>query len=407
MIFLNNRNKFFMSRNYSADQGGSGGKGVDGASNGDSVVSENNSDVVDVEVIRSVPIFPSAIERSIIADDLKEDQFDYLKEFTNALGFKISEKAAFSKAVPKAKSGGEELDASDSKAGQKGKKSESLAKDGGLGNLAGGFSACRSKGLGGVGGSSSNGAGARNNNIFNSSNSRDASDSQAGKKRRNTSESLANDREALNPAGGFSAVRIRFSNVGRFGGVGGSSSNGAGATNSGGVATSSSPFDTSPILQSQHESNRSRADLAKAKKLHQKIVRELRALQPFRAYVNQGGSGHNMILRSTLNIDMPVDPSWTSLNPNVNQSQVGQKRKKIESPENKDRDPNPGGVFRSVRSRSSNAGGLGGVGGSSSNGAKGGSSSTAKATATSQSPAPAPSPAGADGVGEEKNSPTP
>lgn len=308
MIFLNNHNDFFMSKDYSADQGGSYSKGANGASNADSGVDENGSGVVGSA--SSSPYFCS--------EHFEESPRDSTDEISNP--------SAFTPFVRKSLGG--KVDASDSQAGQKRKKSESPGNGGGASNEEGVFKAVRSRvskggGLGGVGGISSNGA-------------KGASSSSNG--------------GVQNPDGGFSAGRIRSSSVG------GSSSNGAGATNRAGEATSLSPFDTSPILPSQDKSDQSKADLAKARKLEKKIVeaRRVENLDPFWESLNDKPRK----LRSTTKadsskIDMPVDASWKS----VNQSQEGQ---------------NPRGGFSAFRSRSSNAGGLGGFGGSYSNGGVGG-----------------------------------
>jgi len=168
MIFLNNFNKFFMSKDKKPINPD---KSDDKVSDNDPLNIRNllyyigniryqNNDY-------GVPyVFPPAIISKVIQKEFKDDELikrlgGSIKDF-ETLEFKTSEKTAFSKAVPKAKSGGEELDASDSQAGQKRKKTDSPANYGRPGNSAGGFSASRGRGLGGVGGSSSNGAGVTN-----------------------------------------------------------------------------------------------------------------------------------------------------------------------------------------------------------------------------------------------------
>ena len=229
------------------------------------------------------------------------------------------------------------------------------------------------------------------------------SDDQGAQKRQDKSESPKYDGgESSN--GSSAQVNGSGNNQDvRFGGSGGSSSNETGrvVTNSGGEFTSSSPFDTSPILPSQEERDKLEEALVK--------FRELETLGSFWNSLNPMGKKEVSKPESydSSKIDAPVDYDWKSLNPNVNQPTPTTRKLEIDidSEAHQTRNDkrrnrsgssaNGGGaldeddVFRAVRSRSSNVGGLGsvggssssdrggfsGVGGSSSNGAKGASSS--------------------------------
>ena len=239
------------------------------------------------------------------------------------------------------------------------------------------------------------------------------SDDQGAQKRQDKSESPKYDGgESSN--GSSAQVNGSGNNQDvRFGGSGGSSSNETGrvVTNSGGEFTSSSPFDTSPILPSQEERDKLEEALVK--------FRELETLGSFWNSLNPMGKKEVSKPESydSSKIDAPVDYDWKSLNPNVNQPTPTTRKLEIDidSEAHQTRNDkrrnrsgssaNGGGaldeddVFRAVRSRSSNVGGLGSVGGSSSSdrggfSGVGGSSSNGAKGASSSNDVRAPNPAG-------------
>ena len=277
MNFLNNFNKIFMRKDYSADQGGIYSKGADGASNSDSGVDENGS------------------------------------------GNNPSVLATFAQKSP-----GGKVDASDSQAGQKRKKSESPGNGGG------------------------------------DSNEEDV----------------------------FEAIRSKVLKGGGLGGVGGISSNGAGAPNTDGESTSLSPFDTGQITPSQEESDQSEEALINLRKLEnldsfwkslnpegKKVVNKPISYNSSKIEAPVADMERTQKRKEVSSND--DDPDTVSSDSRVSRRKISNhdKRGVGGSSSNVNNNdgiaPNPAGGF-SARRESSNVGGLGSVGGSYSNGGVGG-----------------------------------
>jgi hypothetical protein len=184
MIFLNNLNKIFMSKDYPDGQGVSASasasvsdsEGSYDDSSSDSVVDKNDSSVISGKVVRPAP---SRERNPLIVEELREDNAEYRKLFNNAPEFEIGVSSAFNKVVPKsereevkqrvASDSSKSSDASNIKAVQKRKKSESPANHDGNPDPVDGFNAVRSRSSndtkkGGVGPGFSNGAGSSNGN---------------------------------------------------------------------------------------------------------------------------------------------------------------------------------------------------------------------------------------------------
>ena len=306
MNFLNNLNDFFMSKDYSADQGGIYSKGADGASNADSGVDENGSGVFDSA--SSSPYFCS--------EHFEESPRDSTDEISNP--------SAFTPFVRKSLGG--KVDASDSQAGQKRKKSESPGNGGG----------------------------------------------------------------ASNEEDVFRAIRSKVLKAGGLGGVGGISSNGAGAPNTDGESTSLSPFDTGQITPSQEESDQSEAALINLRKLENLDSFWNSLNPEGKKEVNKPISYDSSKIEAPVADMEPIqerkevssnddDPDTVSNASRVSGLKISNHYKRgvdggsssnVNS--NDGRDPNPLGGFGAFRSRSPNVGGLGGVGGSYSNGVVGG-----------------------------------
>ncbi len=294
-----------MSKDYSADQGGIYSKGADGASNADSGVDENGSGVVGSA--SSSPYFGS----------------EYFEESPRDSTDEISNPSAFTPFVRKSLGG--KVDASDSQAGQKRKKSESPGNGGG----------------------------------------------------------------ASNEEDVFKAIRSKVLKADGLGGVGGISSNGAGAPNTDGESTSLSPFDTGQITPSQEESDQSEAALINLRKLENldsfwnslnpEGKKEVNKPISYDSSKIEAPVADRERIEERKEVLSNDDPETVSNASRVSRLKIsnhykpgvdGGSSSNVNS--NDGIAPNLGGVFSAVREKSSNFSELGGVGGSYSNGGVGG-----------------------------------
>jgi len=128
MIFLNNLNKIFMSKDYPDGQGvsvsasASDSEGSYDGSNSNSGDDKKDSSVISCNVVRPAP---SKEPNPLIVEELREDNAEYLKKFITQEKEIGGANSNFTRFVPGSRLG--EVNAGDSKAGQKRKKSESPA----------------------------------------------------------------------------------------------------------------------------------------------------------------------------------------------------------------------------------------------------------------------------------------